>query len=84
MTPLCSSLMLAARESAEAPVAGSLAPAFWLGVVVGALVPLALGFLLLKKEDRRLWMAAAACALLGALILRVLIIQAGVFEALHL
>jgi formate-dependent nitrite reductase membrane component NrfD len=83
-TPLYSGPQ-AARESAEALVAGALAPAFWLGVVViGALVPLALGFLLLKKEDRRLGMAAAACALLGALILRVLVIQAGVFEALHL
>jgi len=75
----------AARESAQALVLGVLAPAFWLGVViVGVLVPMLLGFLLLKKEDKRLSAAAAVCGLLGALILRILVIQAGIFEALHL
>uniref|UniRef100_A0A7C3WJE1 Molybdopterin oxidoreductase n=1 Tax=Thermofilum pendens TaxID=2269 RepID=A0A7C3WJE1_THEPE len=84
LTPLYSGPE-AARESAWALVFGGLAPAFWLGVVVvGVLVPAALGFLLLRKEDRRLGAAAALCGLLGALILRILVIQAGVFEALHL
>uniref|UniRef100_A0A7C4B8E3 Molybdopterin oxidoreductase n=1 Tax=Thermofilum pendens TaxID=2269 RepID=A0A7C4B8E3_THEPE len=84
LTPLYSGPE-AARESAWVLVFGGLAPAFWLGVVViGALVPLVLGFLLLKKEDRRLGVAAALCGLLGALILRILVIHAGVFEVLHL
>lgn len=75
----------AARASALALLAGELAPAFWLGVViVGVIVPMFLGFLLLRKENPKLGMAAAVCYLLGALILRTLVIQAGIFAPLRL
>ncbi|MEM0223357.1 MAG: NrfD/PsrC family molybdoenzyme membrane anchor subunit [Thermofilum sp.] len=75
----------AARASAAALLVGPLAPAFWLGVVlVGVLAPMALGFLLMRKEDRKLGVAAASLYLVGALLLRVLVIQAGIFEPLHL
>ncbi|MEZ0346075.1 MAG: NrfD/PsrC family molybdoenzyme membrane anchor subunit [Infirmifilum sp.] len=75
----------AARESAAALLTGVLAPAFWLGVVlVGVLAPAAIGFVLLRREDRRLGYAAAILYLLGALALRILVLQAGVFASLHL
>lgn len=75
----------AARRSAEALVAGELAAAFWLLVVlVGVAVPMVLGFMLLRKEDRRLALLAAACALVGALALRILVLQAGIFLELSL
>ncbi|MGC8836187.1 MAG: NrfD/PsrC family molybdoenzyme membrane anchor subunit [Infirmifilum sp.] len=75
----------AARESAQALVSGELAIYFWLGVViVGIIVPIALGLQLLRREDRRLGLAAALCALLGALILRALVVQAGVFSTIGL
>ncbi|MEM2597929.1 MAG: NrfD/PsrC family molybdoenzyme membrane anchor subunit, partial [Thermofilum sp.] len=75
----------AARASAAALLVGPLAPAFWIGVVlVGVLAPMALGFLLMRKEDRKLGLAAASLYLVGALLLRVLVIQAGIFEPLHL
>lgn len=76
---------VAAKMSAEALLAGELAAPFWLGVVVlGVLVPLGIGFALLKKESRQLALAAAVLALIGALVLRILVIQAGVFELLGL
>jgi len=76
---------VAAKMSAEALLVGELAAAFWIGLVLlGVLAPLALGFLLLKKEDRRLALAAAILGLLGALVLRTLVIQAGIFEVLGL
>jgi len=76
---------VAAKMSAEALLVGELAAAFWIGLVLlGVLAPLALGFLLLKKEDRRLALAAAVLGLLGALLLRTLVIQAGIFEVLGL
>ncbi|UNQ73282.1 NrfD/PsrC family molybdoenzyme membrane anchor subunit [Infirmifilum sp. NZ] len=76
---------VAAKMSAEALLVGELAAAFWIGLVLlGVLAPLALGFLLLKKEDRRLALAAAVLGLLGALVLRTLVIQAGIFEVLGL
>ncbi len=76
---------VAAKISAEALLLGELAAPFWVGVVVlGVLAPLVLGFMLLKKEDRRLAVAAAVLALIGALILRTLVIQAGVFEVVGL
>ncbi|QOJ79169.1 polysulfide reductase NrfD [Infirmifilum lucidum] len=76
---------IAAKISARALLAGELAAPFWAGVVVlGVLAPLVLGFMLLKKEDRRLALAAAVLALIGALVLRILVIQAGVFEVVGL
>ena len=71
----------AARASGWALVYGPLAPAFWGGVVaVGILIPLAIGLVSWRREIRLLLTAAAILALIGALILRIVVIQAGVFE----
>ncbi len=69
----------AAQESAYALFLGPLAPAFWLFVVViGVLVPMGLGFVLLRKEDRKLALISAICWLIGALALRILVLWAGI------
>lgn len=76
---------IAAKMSAEALLAGELAAAFWIGVVVlGVLAPLVLSFTSFKKKDRRLVLAEAALALLGVLVLRILIVQAGILEIISL
>lgn len=75
----------AARESALALASGTLAPAFWLlVVVVGNVVPIAINVLRLRKDSRMLRVAVAVCFLIGALALRVLVLQAGIFEELHI
>jgi len=72
---------VAARVSGWALAYGPLAPAFWGGVVlVGVLIPLGIGLVSWRKESRALILAAAVLALVGALILRIVILQAGVFE----
>jgi len=72
----------AARTSAEALAYGYLAAPFWIGVVaLGILAPLFIGLYLAKRENKYLAATAAVLALLGALLLRVLVLQAGVFEA---
>jgi formate-dependent nitrite reductase membrane component NrfD len=69
----------AAQESAAELLLGSLASAFWLFVVIiGVLVPLSLGFLLLKRENRNLALISAICGLIGALALRILVLWAGI------
>jgi protein NrfD len=69
----------AAQESAYALFLGPLAPAFWLFVIIiGVLVPMGLGFVLLKKEDRNLALISAICGLIGALALRMLVLWAGI------
>lgn len=74
---------IAARKSAYALAYGELAPPFWIGVVgVGIILPLLLGLVMLKKENKILGITAAILALIGALLLRILILQAGVFEPL--
>jgi formate-dependent nitrite reductase membrane component NrfD len=71
----------AARISGWALVYGPLAPAFWGGVVaVGILIPLAIELVSWRREVKPLLTAAAILALIGALILRVVVLQAGVFE----
>jgi len=71
----------AARSSGWALVYGPLAPAFWGGVVaVGILVPLAIGLVSWRREIKWLLAVAAILALIGALILRIVVLQAGVFE----
>jgi formate-dependent nitrite reductase membrane component NrfD len=71
----------AARTSGWALVYGPLAPAFWGGVVaVGILTPLAIGLVSWRREIKWLLAAAAILALIGALILRIVVLQAGVFE----
>jgi formate-dependent nitrite reductase membrane component NrfD len=71
----------AARSSGWALVYGPLAPAFWGGVVaVGILTPLAIGLVSWRREIRLLLTVAAILALIGALILRIVVLQAGVFE----
>ena len=72
----------AARTSAEALAYGDLAAPFWIGVVaLGILAPLFIGLYLAKRENKYLAATAALLALIGALLLRVLVLQAGVFEA---
>ena len=71
----------AARISGWALVYGPLAPAFWGGVVaVGILIPLAIELVSWRRENKPLLAAAAILALIGALILRIVVLQAGVFE----
>ncbi len=71
----------AARASGWALGYGPLAPAFWGGVVaVGILTPLAIGLVSLRREIKLLLATAAILALIGALMLRIVLLQAGVFE----
>jgi len=72
----------AARTSGWALVYGPLAPAFWGGVVViGSLIPLAIGLVNWRRViSKSLVAAAAILALIGALMLRIVVLQAGVFE----
>ena len=71
----------AARLSAQALAYGPLAAAFWGGVVgLGVVIPLAIGIVSMKRQNRALTAAAAVLALIGALLLRILVLQAGVFE----
>lgn len=74
---------LAAKVGAAALAYGELSAPFWTLVVgLGTLAPLALGFYLVKKENKYVGAAAAVLALIGALALRILVLQAGAFEAL--
>ncbi len=71
----------AAKTSGWVLAYGPLAPAFWGGVVaVGILIPLAIGLMSLRREIKLLLATAAILALIGALILRIVVLQAGVFE----
>jgi Formate-dependent nitrite reductase, membrane component len=71
----------AAKISGWALAYGPLAPAFWGGVVaVGMLIPLAIGLISWRRENKLLLATAAILALIGALILRIVVLQAGVFE----
>jgi protein NrfD len=71
----------AAKTSGWALTNGPLAPAFWGGVVaVGILIPFAIELLSWRREIKPLLTAAAILALIGALILRIVVLQAGVFE----
>ena len=71
----------AARTSGWALIYGPLAPAFWGGVMAaGILTLLAIGLVSWRREIRLLLTAAAILALIGALILRIVVLQAGVFE----
>ncbi|AFA39448.1 Formate-dependent nitrite reductase, membrane component [Pyrobaculum oguniense TE7] len=72
---------VAAKQSAHTLAYGELAPIFWIGLVgIGVVIPLLLGLIMLKKENKYLGIAAAVLALIGALLLRVLVLQAGIFE----
>jgi len=71
----------AAKTSGWALANGPLAPAFWGGVVaVGILIPLAIGLVSWRREIKWLLAVAAILALIGALMLRIVVLQAGVFE----
>ncbi len=71
----------AAKTSGWALAYGPPAPAFWGGVVaVGILIPLAIGLVNWRREITLLLAAAAILALIGALMLRIVVLQAGVFE----
>jgi protein NrfD len=70
-----------ARSSGWALVYGPLAPAFWGGVMAaGILTPLAVGLVSWRREIKLLLTAAVKLALIGALMLRIVVLQAGVFE----
>jgi protein NrfD len=70
-----------ARSSGWALVNGPLAPAFWGGVMAaGILTPLAVGLVSWRREIKLLLTAAVKLALIGALMLRIVVLQAGVFE----
>ncbi len=68
----------AAKTSGWALVYGPLAPAFW--VAVGISTPLAIGIVSWRREIKPLLTAGATPALIGALMLRIVMLQAGVFE----
>ncbi|MFN3805015.1 MAG: NrfD/PsrC family molybdoenzyme membrane anchor subunit [Pyrobaculum sp.] len=71
----------AAQISAYALTYGQFAPTFWGGVMlIGVLIPLAIYAATLKRDVRTLGIVAAVLALVGALILRIVVLQAGVFE----
>jgi protein NrfD len=71
----------AARTSGWALVYGLLAPAFWGGVVaVGIFIPLAIELVSWRHEIRPLLTVAAILTLIGASVLRIVVLQAGVFE----
>jgi len=73
----------AARASAAALAYGELAAPFWIGVVaLGILAPLLIDLYLAKRENKFLAVTAAVLALIGTLLLRILVLQAGVFEPL--
>ncbi len=60
---------------------GPLAPAFWGRVVaVDKLIPLAIGLVSWRREIKPLLIAAAILALIGALMLRIVVLQVGIFE----
>ncbi len=44
------------------------------------MIPLAIGLVCLRREIKLLLATAAILALIGALILRIVVLQAGVFE----
>jgi formate-dependent nitrite reductase membrane component NrfD len=71
----------AARTSGWALVYGPLAPAFWGGVMAaGILTLLAIGLISWRREIKWLLAVAAILALIGAMMLRIVVLQAGVFE----
>jgi formate-dependent nitrite reductase membrane component NrfD len=49
-------------------------------MAAGILTPLAIGLVSWRRENKLLLAAAAILALIGALILRIVVLQAGVFE----
>jgi formate-dependent nitrite reductase membrane component NrfD len=70
----------AARTSGWALAYGPLAPAFWSGVVaVGILTHLTIGLVSWRREIKLLLAAVAIPALIGALMLRIVVLQASVF-----
>jgi formate-dependent nitrite reductase membrane component NrfD len=76
----------AASASTHMIISGSLAAAFWLGVVViGLLIPFILEFKTFKATAAKLNVAQTAitgiCLLIGGLALRYIILAAGIYEA---
>jgi len=72
----------AARASAMALAYGDLAAPFWIGVVALGILASLLDLYHLKRENKCIATTVAVVALLSALLLKVLVIQAGVFEPL--
>jgi formate-dependent nitrite reductase membrane component NrfD len=74
-----------ARDSAVRVLKGTIAPAFWLGVVtIGIIIPIALiaPFALNQNVSAAGFTVAAAGAIIGGIMLRYVILKAGVYSPL--
>lgn len=75
----------AARDSVMRVLRGSIAPVFWIGVVLlGIVVPIAVlaPFSIAQEVSTAAFIAAAVCAILGGVALRYAILKAGVYAPL--
>lgn len=77
---------VAAAASTNMIISGSLAPIFWLAVIViGLLLPLVIEIMALRQERKEFQVnktaLMGACLLFGGLALRYIILAAGVYEA---
>jgi formate-dependent nitrite reductase membrane component NrfD len=75
----------AARDSVMRMLRGSIAPVFWIGVVLlGIVIPIAVlsPVSLAQEASAVAFIAAAVCAILGGLALRYVILKAGMYSPL--
>ena len=71
----------AARDSVTRIIQGSIAPVFWIGVVLlGIVIPI---ILLFTSSAAAALAVAAVCAIVGGVALRYVILKAGVYSPLH-
>ena len=74
-----------ARDSAVRVVKGNIAPAFWIGVVLfGIIAPIAMvaPFSLTEASSPVVFAVAAACAIIGGIALRYVILKGGLYSPL--
>jgi len=74
-----------ARDSAVRVVKGNIAPAFWIGVVLfGIIAPIAMvaPFSLTEASSPVIFAVAAACAIIGGIALRYVILKGGLYSPL--
>ncbi len=74
-----------ARDSVVRMVRGNVAPVFWLGVVLfGIIIPVAMvaPFSLAQQTSTAVFAVAAACAIIGGIALRYVILKAGLYSPL--
>ena len=75
----------AARDSVMRVLRGSIAPVFWIGVVLlGIVIPIAVlsPVSLAQEASAAAFIAAAVCAILGGVALRYVILKAGMYSPL--